>query len=253
MCCTRTATRTADATSLARRCTCGSGARQHSVCDSSSNNSSSIFWSIWCSCSCSWSGQSARHSSPFHCPNHTHADPPQKNTPTTNRSQYSTGRAVVLSTPESLPPDSPFAGRYCVRFTTCGSTAHVRPDRLLPVYQQQHVLAQWQQQESQQQQEQQQVQDQEQQQHQSEPKQQSQQQHDGDGGGLVLLVASTVDYRRLARSQVGAHTQVCRNRCAAVVVCSEWPTHIINVRCCSCLLLCCTHSCSMMVRHMLCC
>ncbi|WIA12335.1 hypothetical protein OEZ85_012388 [Tetradesmus obliquus] len=51
------------------------------------------------------------------------------------KANASTGAAVVQQTPDSLPPDSPYAGRYLVHFNT-GQIAHVRPERLLPVFQQ---------------------------------------------------------------------------------------------------------------------
>jgi hypothetical protein len=55
------------------------------------------------------------------------------------KSDRSTGAAVVQQAPESLPADSPYAGRYLVHFNT-GQTAHVRPERLLPVFQQDKLI-----------------------------------------------------------------------------------------------------------------
>lgn len=55
------------------------------------------------------------------------------------KSDRSTGAAVVQQTPDSLPPDSPYAGRYLVHFNT-GQIAHVRPERLLPVFQQPKLI-----------------------------------------------------------------------------------------------------------------
>jgi hypothetical protein len=55
------------------------------------------------------------------------------------KSDRSTGAAVVQQTPDSLPADSPYAGRYLVHFNT-GQTAHVRPERLLPVFKQQKLI-----------------------------------------------------------------------------------------------------------------
>jgi hypothetical protein len=78
------------------------------------------------------------------------------------RSNRSTGRAVIVSTPEQLATDGDsssiqFAGRYLVQFIPSGLAAHVRPERLLPVFKQRPLL---------------------------------------------LVTYSTDDYRRLARSQV---------------------------------------------------
>jgi hypothetical protein len=55
------------------------------------------------------------------------------------KSDRSTGAAVVQQTPDSLPTDSPYAGRYLVHFNT-GQTAHVRPERLLPVFTQPKLI-----------------------------------------------------------------------------------------------------------------
>lgn len=49
-------------------------------------------------------------------------------------SERSTGTAVVIQTPHGLAVDSQFKGRYQVKFTYNGRTAHVRPERLFPVY-----------------------------------------------------------------------------------------------------------------------
>jgi hypothetical protein len=133
-----------------------------------------------------------------------------------------------------------------VRFTACGSTAHVRPERLLPVYQQQHALQQATAQlplpPAQQQQQQQEpvagVQQEQELQHalqqlrlpcaapQQAPTSASQHHHHNQvppqqqqfqqqqQGGLVLLVYSTVDYRRMARSQVQAFDGVLELGCS---------------------------------------
>lgn len=51
------------------------------------------------------------------------------------KSNRSTGLATIVQTPDDLPPDSPFAGRYLARYDVDSTlTAHVRPERLYPVY-----------------------------------------------------------------------------------------------------------------------
>lgn len=77
---------------------------------------------------------------------------------------------MVLQTPDSLAPDSAWPGRFHVEFQPSGLTAHVRPERLLPVFTQQQPFQQ----------------------------------------PLLLVCYSTDDYRRMARSQVGA--DCCRWR-----------------------------------------
>lgn len=57
------------------------------------------------------------------------------------KSDRCTGLATILQTPDGLPLDGRFTGRYLVQYHVDNSlTAHVRPERLYPVYSEQKLV-----------------------------------------------------------------------------------------------------------------